>query len=286
MNKLPITLIVLTKDEEQNLEHCLKSSAEKVAQVIVVDSGSTDGTLSIARRYGADIYEHPFKNQADQFNWALDNADIQSEWILRLDADEVVYEDLWREMAAAVEDAPPDVTGFYMKRRVYFMGRWIRYGGYYPTWLLRLFRKGKARSEERDMDEHLILSSGRAVNLENDFKDENHKDLSWWIAKHNDYSSREAQVMFDMEKSGTRKTLQGDIFGDQPERRRWVKEKFYFRLPIFLRPLAYFFARYFLRGGFLDGKEGFLFHFMQGLWYRLLVDAKYYALKRETRHPR
>jgi hypothetical protein len=162
---------------------------------------------------------------------------------------------------------------------VYFKGKWIKHGGYYPTWLLRLFRAGKARSEERVMDEHIILSAGRALQLQNDFKDENRKDLKWWLAKHRNYAAREAQAMLEEKYSDMRP----DLYGGQPERKRWLKNNLYLRLPIFLRPFLYFFYRYFLRAGFLDGGRGLMFHFLQGLWYRLLVDAKYLALARSTK---
>lgn len=274
MTKLPITLIVLTKDEELNLPHCLKSSVDHVQQIVVVDSGSADGTLAIARQYGADVYDHPFKNQADQFNWALDNAKIDGDWILRLDADEVISPELWREIGEALPRAAADVNGFYLKRRVYFKGKWIKHGGYYPTWLLRLFRKGKARSEERVMDEHIILLEGRAPQLHNDFKDENHKNLKWWLAKHRNYAEREAQAMLEEKRSATRYSIRGS----QPERKKWLKNNLYLRLPIFIRPFIYFIYRYFLRVGFLDGGRGLIFHFLQGFWYRLLVDVKYARL--------
>lgn len=282
MKKLPITLIVLTKDEEPNLDHCLKDAAGRVEQIVVVDSGSTDGTLAIARQYGADVYDHLFKDQADQFNWALDNAKISGEWVLRLDADESISDELWDEIELALEKAPADVAGFYLKRRVYFMGRWIRHGGYYPTWLLRLFRKGKARSEARAMDEHLVLTEGRTGELQNDFKDENHKELGWWISKHNSYSTREAQAMLERRGAMDAEGLRPDLFGSHPERKRWLKENLYLKLPIFVRPFLYFFYRYVLRGGFLDGRQGFLFHFLQGLWYRLLVDVKYAELRKNS----
>lgn len=274
MAKLPITLIVLTKDEEPNLEYCLKSSAAHVGQIIIVDSGSTDGTLEIAKRYGSKIYDHPFRNQAEQFNWALEHADIKESWVLRLDADEVIFDELWDEIGKALQEAPQDVSGFYFKRRVYFKGRWIRHGGYYPTWLLRLFRKGKARSEDREMDEHIILLGGRAVNLQNDFKDENHKSLSWWLAKHRNYAAREAQAMLREKYSSSEPSFSGS----PPERRRWIKKNIYLRLPMFIRPFVYFIYRYFFLAGFLDGAKGLVFHFLQGFWYRLLVDVRYAAL--------
>ncbi len=275
--KAPITVIILTKDEEVNLPQALESVVH-ADQIIVLDSHSTDRTKEIAVSFSAEVYERDFTNQADQFNWALDNLEARNEWILRIDSDEVISKELWREMSEAIRTAPPDVSGFYLRRRVYFMGRWIRHGGYYPTLILRLFRKGKARSEEREMDEHVVLLKGEARALRNDFKDDNKKDLAWWIGKHNNYSTREARALL-----GGGDGLKANLFGAQPERKRWLKTEVYQKLPLFVRPTLYFLYRYFIRLGFLDGKEGFLFHFLQGFWYRLLVDAKVYELKRKNR---
>ena len=197
--KLPISVIILTHNEELNIENCLKSVTDWANEVIIVDSFSTDKTREIARKYTNKIAEHTFVNQAQQFNWALDNLEIKNDWILRLDADEYLTEELKREVAALFSNIMTsdvinfEVNGFYIKRRVYFMGRWIKYGGYYPTWILRFFRKGKARSEQRQMDEHIVLSEGAAGKFKNDFIDDNKKDLSWWINKHNNYASREAE---------------------------------------------------------------------------------------------
>ena len=226
------------------------------------------------------------RNQADQFNWALDNIEIKNPWVLRLDADEVILEDLWNEIEVALQENMLNVTGFYLRRRVYFMGRWIRHGGYYPTLLLRLFRKGAARSEDKIMDEHLVLLQGEARTLKHDFKDENHKDLAWWKAKHRDYAAREAQAMFAARHAATEataiktsgETMKPDLHGNQPEQKRWLKENVYWRMPIFVRPFLYFFYRYFLRAGFLDGATGAKFHFLQAFWYRMLVDKKYFEL--------
>ncbi len=278
MGKLPISVIILTYNEELNLENCLKSIADWVDEIFIVDSYSTDRTLEIAKKYGAQISQRPFKNQAEQFNWALDNLNIKNEWILRLDADEYLTEELKKEIADVLlnmgtSDVPKidgnvrtsdvqNINGFYIKRRVYFMNRWIKHGGYYPTWLLRLFRKGKARSEQRAMDEHLVLLEGKAGKLKNDFIDDNKKDLTWWIEKHNNYSSREAiEALSENYGRG--------------------KKKIYYRLPLFCRAFLYFIYRYFFRLGFLDGKEGLIFHFLQGFWYRFLVDAKFYEQKKK-----
>ncbi|MCX6702717.1 MAG: glycosyltransferase family 2 protein [Candidatus Wolfebacteria bacterium] len=282
--KLPISLIILTYNEELNLENCLKNAAPWVGEIFVVDSFSTDKTLEIAEKYKAKTIQHEFKNQARQFNWALDNLPVKNEWIMRLDADEYVLPELWEEIAEKLSEknisinqqyqhkSASAINGFYMKRRVYFMGKWMRHGGYYPTWILRLFRKGKAMSEDREMDEHIILSEGRAENLENDFVDDNKKGLEAWTDRQNKYSSREVRQILDLSRSGE-KDLE-KLGGPVADRRR-IKER-YNNLPIFGRAFLYFFVRYFFLGGFLDGKEGMIFHFLHGFWYRFLIDAKLY----------
>jgi len=288
--KLPISVIILTYNEEIHLERLLKNIAGWADEIFIVDSFSTDKTLEIVKtltnadytrtdadgQYGSafshygsvTIVQHPFENQAQQFNWALENLDIKNEWILRLDADEYLTEELKEEIRVnpLLNNQDPRqsasiVNGFYIKRRVYFMGRWIKHGGYYPIWFLRLFRKGKAKSEQRAMDEHIVLLEGRAEKLKNDFIDDNKKGLSDWIQKHNNYASREAADV-----------LRGD-YGTK-------KKKIYYRLPLFCRAFLYFIYRYFIRLGFLDGKEGLIFHFLQGFWYRFLVDAKLYEMKK------
>ncbi len=273
--KLPISIIILTYNEELNIENCLKNLADWANEIFIVDSFSTDKTLEIAEKYGCKIFQHKFENQAQQFNWALDNLEIKNEWILRLDADEYLTEELKNEITEKLKNIPNDICGFYIKRRVYFMGCWIKHGGYYPTWLLRLFKKGKARSEQREMDEHIILMEGKTGKLKNDFVDDNKKDLTWWIDKHNNYASREANAFLQTTDYG----LQTNV-GGQASRKRWLKENFYYKIPMFFRACMYFCYRYFFRLGFLDGKEGLIFHFLQGFWYRFLVDVKIYEIKK------
>lgn len=273
--KSSISLIVLTKNEAENLRFCLDSVKDLVSEIIVVDSGSTDETVKIATEYGARIFTNPFKNQAEQFNWALDHANPQGDWILRLDADEYLLPELKKEVARATTEATGEIAGFFLKRRVYFMGQWIKHGGYYPTWILRLFRRGQAKSELREMDEHIVLTDGGQIKyLENDFVDENRKSLSWWIEKHNQYATREAEAEF-----AERGEINSDPLGDPAERKRWWKNNFYARSPLFVRAWMYFIFRYFFRLGFLDGVSGLIFHTLQGFWYRFLVDVKLYQLK-------
>lgn len=281
MEKLPISVIILTYNEEVNLERALLSVRHWVHDIVVVDSGSTDKTVEIAKHFDARVFEHEFKHQADQFNWALENTSPTGDWILRLDADEVMMEELWHEIAEKLPKVSSETNGFLMKRRVYFMGRWIKHGGYYPAWMLRLFRKGHGRSEDRSMDEHIVLSSGRAERLEHDFIDDNHKDLASWIAKHNDFSTREAQERLCEAFSLTSNLSPITSLTGQAARKRWIKNNLYSRLPLFFRAHWYFVYRYIFRLGFLDGREGLIFHFLQGFWHQFTIDGKIYEARRK-----
>ncbi len=263
--KPKIAFIVLTFNEEKNLRACLESIKPIASEIFVVDSGSTDKTVDIARSYGAEVIVHEFKNQAEQFNFALDNSDIKSDWIFRIDADEYLLPELREEILEVLPKVSEEVSGFYLRRRLYFMGRWIKHGGYYPTWILRLWRKGKGRVEERAMDEHTILLHGRAENLKNDFVDDNKNGLSSWIQKHNNYAGREAE-----------EAVKGR-YG------RGRKREIYYKFPPFLRAFVYFKYRYFFQLGFLDGLAGLIYHVLHGFWYRFLVDAKIYEKHKETK---
>lgn len=277
----PISLIVLTYNEEINIKHTLESVKGWVGEIIIVDSFSTDKTLEICRNYTDEVYQHPFENQAKQFNWAVDNVPIACNWVMRLDSDEMVTSELATEITQILPSLPEDVTGIYLKRRVYFMGQWIRHGDYYPMWFLRIFRKGKGRYEEIT-EEHIVLSEGRAIRMKNDFIDYNRKGLTFWVDKHNNWSIGE--MLDTMAAAGEAKmpegTVKPNLFGTQEQRTRWLKTNIYSRVPLFFRAFLYFFYRYVLRLGFLDGREGLIFHFMQGFWYRFLVDAKIYEAKK------
>ena len=276
--KLPISVIILTYNEGLNIENCLKSVVDWANEVIIVDSFSTDKTLEIARKYTNKIAQRTFVNQAQQFNWALENLDIKSDWILRLDADEYLTEELKKEITEVLPKTQSEITGYYIKRRVYFMGRWIKHGGYYPTWFLRLFRKNKAKYEEKEVDEHMVLLEGKTLKLRNDFIDDNRNKLEWWVNKQNNHSSREVLAMINKNKD---LFIKPNIFGNQVSRKRWFKEKFYLKLPMFCRAFLYFIYRYFFRLGFLDGKEGLIFHFLSAMWYRFLIDAKLYEYQKK-----
>lgn len=275
MNDL-IGFIVLTWNEEPNLPTLLASLRPLNAPVLVVDSGSTDRTVDIARSYGAVVLSHPFENAARQLNWAIDHCPFDVIWLMRMDADERLTPELVNELLATLATVPPDITGFWLKCRVYFWGRWIRHGDMYPLWLLRVWRRGHGRCEDRWMDEHFVLGDGQAGRLRHDIIDENQKGLGFWVEKHNRYADREIKDALQIDR-GHRTS--GKVAFGKPRRRRWAKENLYYRSPPFLRAFLYWTYRYVLRLGFLDGTAGFVFHFLQGFFYRFLIDAKLHEMR-------
>lgn len=275
LNRTSISAIILTYNEELNLEKCLKSIQGLVSEIIVVDSGSNDNTKEIAETFGAKFVVHAFKNQAEQFNWALANTNPKGEWIMRLDADEELLPELKKEIEEKLPTLEGGINGVVLRRRTYFLGRWMKHGGIYPTKQLRIFRRGKGMSEEREMDEHLILTEGNVVEFDNDFIDDNRKPLKEWFAKHRGYAKREARTYWRERDSDTA----GIPAGQAGERRR--SKKMYYAFPPFIRAFVFFLYRYVIKLGFLDGAKGFLFAVLQVLWYRSLVDVEILRLWRK-----
>lgn len=272
---LDLTVLILTKNEEKNIAKCIRSFQGIARRFVIVDSFSTDRTVEIARSLGADVYEHAFENHAAQMNWGLEHTGIQTEWVMRMDADEELTPELVCEFEEKIPKLPANITGVQLRRRIYFMNRWIRHGGVYPTILLRLFRTGHAVCEQRVMDEHMVLKDGDVICFKKDFIDKNTKSLEWWIGKHNWYSDREVADYLDKQRQlESEDAIRPKLFGNQAERKRWLKYLLYYRTPLMRRAHWYFIYRYLIRLGFLDGKEGLAFHFLQGYWYRFLVDAK------------
>jgi glycosyltransferase involved in cell wall biosynthesis len=268
--------IILTFQEEAHIERAIASASAISAQTFVVDSFSTDKTVELAQGLGAQVVQHPFVTQALQFQWALDNLPVEAEWVMRLDADETLTPELVEEVGRRLPELPPEVAGVNLKRRHIFLGRWIKHGGRYPLTLLRIWRKGAARIEQRWMDEHMVLLRGRVVTFEYDFCDHNLHDLTFFTDKHNKYATREAIDVL-MRRYGlgdVDETLTRESASRQAAAKRWIKENFYNRLPFWLGPLGYFVYRYFIQLGFLDGREGLIYQFLQGFWYRFLVGAK------------
>ncbi|HKV38508.1 MAG TPA: glycosyltransferase family 2 protein [Blastocatellia bacterium] len=279
-----LTLVVLTRNEELNLSACLESLRGCAREIMVVDSGSTDATIDIAMRCGATIFRHDFDTHAKQWDWALSNLPIQTDWILALDADQRLTPELRDEIAGLITgsgEATAAITGAYTSRRQIFRGTWIRHGGYYPKYLLKLFRTGSARVDVGDMVDHHFRVQGNVVKLKHDLIEDNQNeaDISVWTAKHNRYAKLQALQEYGDEIGRGGQFLAARLFGTPDERTLWLK-RLWSKLPLYLRPLLYFIYRYFMRLGFLDGKQGLVFHFLQGFWYRLLVDVNLDELRR------
>ncbi len=277
-----LTVVILTKDEELHIERAIASVADIACRIVVVDSKSCDSTVDLARKAGAEIITHDFVTQAKQFNWALEQLPEDTGWILRLDADEIVSPELAQEISTRLPLLGQDIAGVDLSRRIAFMGRPIRHGGVFPVRLVRLFRYGRGHSEDRWMDEHIVVD-GRVAVFTGEILDYNLKTLSSWIDKHNSYASREVVEILDAELGVLGRATQNSLGGRQVGAKRWIKENVYARLPGGFRALAYFLYRYLFRLGFLDGVEGTAFHVLQGFWYRYLVDMKLHEVKTYVR---
>jgi glycosyltransferase involved in cell wall biosynthesis len=282
MHMNDLAVIILTWNEEMHIARAIASVSTVASQIFVVDSFSTDRTIAIAESLGAKVCQRAFDSQARQFQWALDNLPITASWVMRLDADEVLDDDLVSEIKTKLPILDPAVTGINLRRKQIFMGRWIRHGGRYPLVMLRIWRRGAASIEDRWMDEHVILLHGRSVTLDGGFADHNLKDLTHFIDKHNKYATREAIEVLN-QKYGLFERQPGIDVGStwgQAGIKRRIKLRIYNKVPFQISSLLYFLYRYFLRLGFLDGKEGLIYHVLQGFWYRLLVGAKVLELER------
>jgi glycosyltransferase involved in cell wall biosynthesis len=276
-----LAVIILTLNEEKHLERCLRAVNRVASEVFVVDSYSSDATPAIATSMGAQLVQHEFVNHAEQLAWALEHLPLTSEWVMRVDADEVVSAGLADEISRAISDAASGINGFLVRRQVCFAGKRIRFGGV-AHWVLRLWRRGTADVERRWMDEHMLLRHGHAARLSGEFVDDNLNDIAWWTDKHNGYSTREAIDLLNHKYAFL--PARGSVpLTHQARRMRWMKEHVYARLPTGLRVLLYFAYRMIFRLGMLDGPGGFAFHFLQGCWYRYLVDIKMRAVERRMR---
>jgi glycosyltransferase involved in cell wall biosynthesis len=266
-----LSVLILTLNEDANLPQALASVTGWANAVFVLDSGSTDRTVEIANAQGAKVFAHAFENYSSQRKYALRELPIETEWVLFLDADEWLPEDLKQEISAVIATRPEE-NGFLIARKLIWMGKWIR-RGYYPTWILRLFRHGKGICGDRIVNEHVVVE-GKTGSLKHPFVHEDRKGISAWIEKHNKYAEMEAALLPE-----SRREDRSQLGGSQAERTQWMRANVWYCLPPLLRPFFYFFYRYVLRGGFLDGVAGLTYHFMQALWYQMLIDLKYLELR-------
>lgn len=264
-NKIPVSVLIPAKNEEANLPACLES-LQKADEIFVVDSQSEDKSIEICESYGAKVVQFNFNGRwPKKKNWSLENIEFRNEWVLIVDCDERITPELWQEIAYSIHN--PEFTGYYLNRRVFFLGKWIRFGGKYPDWNLRLFKHKLGRYEnlntedirntgDNEVHEHVILS-GKVGYLKNDMLHEDFKDLYHWLARHNRYSNWEARVYYNLlTGQGDNGTIGASFFGDAVQRKRFLK-KIWVRLPF--KPLLRFILFYILQGGFLDGKVGYIY---------------------------
>ena len=277
---LDITAIILTYNEEVHIRRCLENVKQFAKRIIIVDCFSKDKTCEIAKEMGAEVIQHEWPgNQAEQFNWLIDNVSINTKWILRLDADEYLMPDLIAELNEKLPTMDEGVSALSLSRARAYCGKILHHGIVNGIRIVRIFRTGKARYDKRIMDEHLSILDGKTIEMKHQFVDDNRLTIGQFTIKHENYASREAAILLDAEYhlSDTRK-LEKD-HGEEVEKKRAQKAK-YAKMPLFWRAFGYFIYRYIVKGGWRDGKEGFLWDFLQGWWYRTLVDAKIFEVKK------
>jgi glycosyltransferase involved in cell wall biosynthesis len=279
------SIIILTYDEEIHLPRLLKSAAGLNAPLFVLDSGSTDNTLQIARQYGATTIQHPFENHPKQWDYALKTFQINTPWVICLDADQTITPELRDLLLSFDPESYPNIDGIYFNRKNFFKGKWIKHGGYYPFYMLKMFRYGKGYSDlNENMDHRFIVPGKTTIWRQGHLIEENLKEnqISFWISKHNRYSDLIAHEEVERVKNLRAQTLQPRFRGSPDERTAWLKNKWW-RMPRYVRPMLYFTYRFIFKLGFLDGRTGIIFHFLQAFWFRLIVDIKIEEILSDTR---
>ena len=274
--KPSITAIILAYNEDIHIQRCIERLWPVVERIVVIDSFSTDNTVALARSLGAEVLQNAWKNYAAQFQWGLDHAQIETDWTMRIDCDEFLESGLCDTILSEVPTLPPEITACDVKLKVIFKGKFIRWGGYYATTLTRLWRTGIGQIEQQWMDEKIVLASGKRLLLGGgDLVDENLKDIGWWTDKHNGYATRHMIDFVNREYHmfETDRRVETDPM-NSGRWKRFLRDRVYGSAPLYVRAILYFIQRYFLRLGFLDGKQGFVWHFLQGFWFFVLIDAK------------
>ncbi|PAW95633.1 glycosyl transferase family 2 [Mucilaginibacter sp. MD40] len=279
------TFIVLTYNEEMHLPRLLASIAGLQARTFIVDSGSTDNTIAIAEQNGALVTHHAFVNHPLQWDFALKNLPVSTPWVICLDADQIVTPELYRQLEDFRDENYLDVNGIYFNRKNIFKGKWLKYGGYYPFYLLKMVRYGIGFSDTHENMDHRLVVPGKTLIWKNGhIIEENLKEnnISFWIAKHNRYSDLLAIEEVERIKNLRKQTIKPVFWGSPDERTAWLKYRWW-KMPRYTRPMLYFIYRTIFKLGILDGRTGMIFHFMQGYWFRMVVDIKIDELLKQQR---
>ena len=270
-----IAALILTKNEEIHIDRCIQSIKNLVSEIYVIDSGSNDKTKEICERHSINFFYKKFYNHSTQFNWGLNIIRKKNfQWPLKIDADEILTPKLINEIKIAINNIDDDVSGLAIKRKIIFNNKILNFGGT-SSKQLRIFKPNLGFCESKFMDEHIKIK-GKVKFLREPFFDHNLKSLSWWTQKHNDYSNREVIDNLVLNKN---KSLENGSLSNNNKIKRFLKKSLYYKLPIFIRPFLYFFFRYIILLGFLDGQSGLIYNFLQGFWYRFLIDVKIVELK-------
>jgi glycosyltransferase involved in cell wall biosynthesis len=284
-NAKPFSFLILCFNEELHIDRLLCSVQALGAEIFVLDSGSSDHTLNICKQYSATVQYHPFENHPKQWHVALNTFDISSPWVIALDADQIVTPSLFKLLQDFDQSAYTDVNGIYFNRKNYFKGRWIRHGGYYPFYMLKMFRLSCGISDLNENMDHRFLVTGKTrIWKEGHLIEENLKEnnIRFWIEKHNRYSDQLALEEVERMQQLRVQVLKPRFNGSPDERKAYLKA-LWWKLPRYLRPGLYFGYRLFIQLGFLDGRTGVIFHFLQSFWFRLIVDIKIDELLRNEK---
>lgn len=270
------SFVILTYNEEIHLPRLLESVRVLNAPVFILDSGSSDNTIAIATESGAAVLQHPFENHPKQWDYALKNFTIQTPWVIGLDADQVATPELIKHLADFRDEDYQGINGIYFNRKNFFKGRWIKHGSYYPFYQLKMIRYGIGFSDLSENMDHRFVVPGKTLIwkdgyiLEENLKENN---IAFWIDKHNRYSDLVAHEEVERMQLMRTQTIQPRLWGAPDERRAWLKQRWW-KLPRYFRPTLYFMHRMIFQLGILDGRTGVIFHFLQGFWFRLIVDIK------------
>jgi glycosyltransferase involved in cell wall biosynthesis len=283
---IPVTVLVTTRNEEANLERCLQSVHGFVGQIFVLDSESSDRTVEIAHRYADHVASLPYEHGRIIpwiFQWGLDHLPIAHDWVLILEADQALTPALRRELSRLFARGEIAENGFYLRRRQIFRGRPIRFGGYGGKRLLKLFRRRAAELDPLEQDTRVYVE-GAVGTLDAPIEEWNRKEeaILFYLDKHLRYAEAFAREELSRRRQGLAFKGTPRLFGTPDERVLWAK-RLYYRLPLYVRPCLYFAYRYFVLLGILDGPNGFLFHFLQAFWFRLVVDVRLAELRREEK---
>ncbi|MFA6245523.1 MAG: glycosyltransferase family 2 protein [Mucilaginibacter sp.] len=270
------SFIILTYNEEMHLPRLLNSIAGLNAETFILDSGSKDDTVAIGEKAGATITQHPFENHPKQWDFALKNFAVKTPWVICVDADQIVTPELYKQLDNFRNEDYKDVNGIYFNRKNFFKGKWIKHGGYYPFYLLKMIRFGVGFSDTNEnMDHRLIVPGNTLIWKQGHLLEENLKEnkISFWIEKHNKYSDLLAHEELERMLSIRQQTVKPRFWGSPDERTAWLKQRWW-KMPRYTRPMLYFIYRIIFKLGILDGRTGLIFHFMQAYWFRLVVDIK------------